>query len=164
MTPLSAAINTGNSGCYFRLRRAGLWDLDTGHVGCHPYAQIIVNIMVNDSLGAVLEALADPSRRQIVERLVRGPAPVSELARPLAMSLPAVMRHLAVLESCGLVRSEKLGRVRMCHVETQQLRALEHWAATQRTAWENRLDQLRSYLDASTDDAPLLKKKGNGCE
>jgi len=99
----------------------------------------------------VFQALADPTRRAMVERLVRGPASVSELSRPLAMSLPAVMQHLQVLQACGLVRSEKVGRVRTCHVEPAALRAAEAWIASQRTAWENRLDRLGDYLAAADE-------------
>ncbi len=98
------------------------------------------------SLDQVFQALADPTRRAMVERLVRGPASVSELSRPLAMSLPAVMQHLQVLQDCGLVRSEKTGRVRTCHIEPAALRAAEAWIASQRTAWESRLDRLGEYL------------------
>jgi DNA-binding transcriptional ArsR family regulator len=94
----------------------------------------------------VFQALADPTRRAMVERLVRGPASVSELSRPLAMSLPAVMQHLQVLEACGLIRSQKVGRVRTCHIEPAGLRAAEAWIASQRTAWESRLDRLGEYL------------------
>ncbi|MFE4515716.1 ArsR/SmtB family transcription factor [Kitasatospora sp. NPDC056783] len=105
------------------------------------------------SLDRVFQALADPTRRDIVERLVRGPASVSELARPLAMSLPAVMQHIQVLETCGLVRSEKTGRVRTCHIEPGVLRMTEEWIAAQRTAWERRLDRLGDYL-AEHGDTP----------
>lgn len=106
-----------------------------------------------DSLDQVFQALADPTRRAMVERLVRGPASVSELSRPLAMSLPAVMQHLQVLQACGLVRSEKAGRVRTCQIEPGALRAAEAWITSQRTAWESRLDRLGEYLtEPSTDD------------
>jgi DNA-binding transcriptional ArsR family regulator len=105
----------------------------------------------SSSLDQVFQALADPTRRDIVERLVRGPAAVSELARPQAMSLPAVMQHLQVLEACGLVRSDKVGRVRTCYVEPSVLRTAEDWASRQRTAWENRLDRLGDYLAEQTD-------------
>ncbi|HEU5156634.1 MAG TPA: metalloregulator ArsR/SmtB family transcription factor [Streptosporangiaceae bacterium] len=98
------------------------------------------------SLDRVFQALADETRREMVARLVRGPASVSELARPLTMSLPAVMQHLQVLETCGLVRSEKAGRVRTCHIEPDALRAAEGWIVAQRTAWERRLDRLGDYL------------------
>ncbi len=97
-------------------------------------------------LDQVFQALADPTRRGMVERLVRGPASVSELSRPLAMSLPAVLQHLQVLEACGLVRSEKAGRVRTCRIEPAALRAAEAWITSQRTAWETRLDRLGDYL------------------
>ena len=110
--------------------------------------------MVNQSLDRVFQALADPTRRGMVERLVRGPASVSELSRPLAMSLPAVMQHLQVLEDAGLVRSEKTGRVRTCRVEPDALRAAEAWVTGQRTAWETRLDRLGDYLAGQdTDDS-----------
>ncbi len=98
------------------------------------------------SLDQVFQALADPTRRAIVERLIANPASVSELAEPLAMSLPAVMQHLRVLETCGVVRSEKAGRVRTCHVQPDVLRGAEDWIGCQRTAWEERLDRLGQYL------------------
>lgn len=82
----------------------------------------------------------------MVERLTRSPASVTELAQPLAMSLPAVMQHLQVLEACDLVRSEKAGRVRTCHIEPGALRTAEDWISRQRTAWETRLDRLGEYL------------------
>jgi DNA-binding transcriptional ArsR family regulator len=94
----------------------------------------------------IFQALADPSRRAMVDRLIRGPASVSELARPLAMSLPAVVQHLHVLEASGLVRSKKLGRVRTCAVEPTALRTAEQWIADRRTAWERSLDRLGQYL------------------
>jgi DNA-binding transcriptional ArsR family regulator len=94
----------------------------------------------------VFQALADPTRRNLVERLIRGPASVSDLAQPLAMSLPAVMQHLGVLEASSLVRSEKAGRVRTCRIDPVALRLAEDWITGQRTAWEQRLDQLGDYL------------------
>ena len=78
-------------------------------------------------LDQMFHALADPARRVMVERLSSGPASVSELAQPLAMSLPAVVQHLQVLEASGLVRSEKVGRVRTCRIEPTALRPAEHW-------------------------------------
>ena len=94
----------------------------------------------------MFRALADGSRRSIVERLIRGPAPVKELARPLAMALPSVMQHLQVLEDCGLVRSEKVGRVRTCRIDPQRLRTAESWLVAQRTDWETQLDHLGDFL------------------
>ena len=102
------------------------------------------------SLDQVFQALADPTRRNMVERLVRGPASVTELARPQAMSLPAAMQHLQVLETCGLVRSEKVGRVRTCRIEPAALRAAEGWIGSQRAVWESRLDRLGEYLAGPT--------------
>jgi DNA-binding transcriptional ArsR family regulator len=99
----------------------------------------------------LFHALADPHRRAMVERLTRGPASVSELAAPLPMSLAAVVQHLKVLEDCGLVRSEKVGRVRTCHLEPAGLRAAEEWLYQQRTAWENRLDRLGDLLSDESD-------------
>src|SRR5271157_5466363 len=104
--------------------------------------------MLNQSaaLDRAFQALADPTRRAIVERLAREPASVSALARPLAMSLPAVMQHLAVLEASGLVRSEKAGRVRTCRVEPEALSLAEQWINDRRREWESRLDRLGDYL------------------
>jgi DNA-binding transcriptional ArsR family regulator len=107
------------------------------------------------SIEVVFHALADPTRRAMVDRLIGGPASVSELARPLAMSLPAVVQHLHVLERSGLVRSEKLGRVRTCHVQAAALGAAERWIAERRAAWEQRLDRLGAYLDeTAAESAP----------
>jgi DNA-binding transcriptional ArsR family regulator len=99
----------------------------------------------------LFQALADPSRRSIVDRLTRGPASVSELARPFAMSLPAVVQHLHVLEASGLVRSEKVGRVRTCRIEPAALAQAEGWISERRRMWERRLDRLGEYLDEHPD-------------
>ncbi len=98
------------------------------------------------TLDLAFHALADPARRTMVERLCRGPASVSELAQPLHMTLSAVVQHLAVLEASGLVKSEKVGRVRTCHVETAALRTAERWITERRTTWERRLDRLGQFL------------------
>ena len=97
-------------------------------------------------LDQVFQALADPTRRNLIERLIRGPASVTDLAKPLEMSLPAVMQHLGVLEEAGLVRSEKVGRVRTCRIDPGRLRMAEAWIGVQRTAWERRLGQLGDFL------------------
>jgi DNA-binding transcriptional ArsR family regulator len=104
--------------------------------------------MLNQSvdLDRVFHALADPARRAMVERLARAPAAVSELARPLPMSLPAVMQHVGVLEAAGLVRSKKVGRVRTCAIEPETLKLVEQWISTRRLEWEQRLDRLDAYL------------------
>jgi DNA-binding transcriptional ArsR family regulator len=97
-------------------------------------------------LDSAFQALADSTRRAIVARLSQGPASVSELAQPLAMSLPAVMQHLAVLEGAGLVRSEKVGRVRTCRIDPQAMSLAEQWLHQRRNEWEARLDRLGDYL------------------
>jgi DNA-binding transcriptional ArsR family regulator len=104
------------------------------------------------SVDPIFQALADPTRRVIVDRLSRGPASVSELARPLTMSLPAVVQHLQVLEASGLIRSEKVGRVRTCRIEPATLRTVEQWIAERRTSWERRLDRLGEYLAEHADE------------
>ena len=101
------------------------------------------------ALDLLFQALADPTRRGMVERLSRCPASVSELAQPLSISLPAVVQHLQVLETSGLIRSEKSGRVRTCRIEPAALRACERWISTRRETWERRLDRLGAYLDAA---------------
>lgn len=100
-----------------------------------------------DPLDLLFQALADPARRSMVERLSRGPASVSALAEPLDMSLSAVVQHLGVLENCGLVRSEKTGRVRTCRVDATALNKAEHWIAGRRTAWKHRLERLDRFLE-----------------
>lgn len=107
-------------------------------------------------LNRLFNALADPARRAMVERLSRGPAPVSELAKPLPMSLPAAMQHLGVLEDAGVVRSEKVGRVRICSIEPGTLSLVEQWINARRTEWEHRLDRLDNYLTNLPD-----KEAGN---
>ena len=109
----------------------------------------------SDSLDGLFRALADPARRAMVERLSRGPAPVSELAGPLPMSLPAAMQHLGVLEAAGLVRSEKVGRVRTCSLQPRALSQAEMWIHARRTEWERRLDRLGDYLKT-------LESEGDG--
>jgi len=103
-------------------------------------------------LDRVFQALADPGRRLMVERLSRGPASVSELGQPLAMSLAAVVQHVQVLEASGLVRTQKVGRTRTCRIEPAALRSAEAWIAERRTLWERRLDRLGEYL-ASPESA-----------
>jgi DNA-binding transcriptional ArsR family regulator len=98
-------------------------------------------------LDRVFHALADPARRSMVERLSRGPASVSDLAKPLAMSLPAVVQHLQVLELSGLVRSEKIGRTRTCRIEKQALDPVQQWMSDRRREWDDRLDRLEDYLE-----------------
>jgi DNA-binding transcriptional ArsR family regulator len=114
----------------------------------------ILNIMLNyqPSLDLMFQALSDPTRRGMVERLSRGPASVSELARPFEMSLPAIVQHLQVLESSGLVRTEKVGRVRTCRIEPMALSLVERWIAERRTTWERRFDRLGAMLAEQPDE------------
>ena len=98
------------------------------------------------SLDLMFQALADPTRRLIVERLSRGPASVSELAKPFQMSLPAVVQHLQVLEQSGLVTTQKQGRVRTCTIDTGALSLAEQWINERRLGWQRRLDRLGNLL------------------
>jgi len=107
--------------------------------------------MLNYQLDKTFGALADPTRRALVERLVQGPATVSELARPLPMSLPAAMLHLKVLEDSGLVTSQKIGRVRTCRIDPKMLSQAERWVAERRQMWERSLDRLGAFLDQTGD-------------
>ena len=98
------------------------------------------------SVESVFRALADPTRRGVIERLARRPASASELAAPVDMALPSFVGHLRILEGCGLVRSKKTGRVRTYTLVPRRLQIAEHWLGKQRALWERRLDQLDAYL------------------
>lgn len=102
-------------------------------------------------LDKVFQSLADPGRRLMVERLSRGPASVSELGKPLNMSLAAVLQHVQILEACGLIRSTKLGRTRTCSINAVVLRSAERWIADRRTMVERQLDRLGDYLAETAD-------------
>jgi DNA-binding transcriptional ArsR family regulator len=104
------------------------------------------------ALDQAFHALSDPARRVMVERLAKGPASVSELAKPLPMTLSAVVQHLAVLEASGLVKSQKVGRVRTCRLHKEALMAAETWFTNRRAAWEHDLDRLEKYLEETKDD------------
>jgi DNA-binding transcriptional ArsR family regulator len=114
--------------------------------------------VLNDStkLDRAFQALADPARRGMLARLARGPASVSELAEPLRMSLPAVLQHLHALETSGLIRSEKKGRVRTCRLEPGVLSTAEQWLMDRRSEWEKRHDRFEEYVmqlkDRENDD------------
>jgi len=111
--------------------------------------------MLNHSkIDSILRALVEPTRRQIVERLSRGPATVSQLAEPFGMTFAAVLQHLQALEACGLIRSEKIGRVRTCRIEPGGLDCLSQWIATTRTTTEKRLDRLGDLLAGMAEDGP----------
>ena len=109
--------------------------------------------MLNDSpLDRTFHALADPVRRGMLARLSRGPASVSELAQPFAISLPAIMQHLAALESSGLVRSNKQGRVRTVRLDAEALDAAQAWIADRRAEWTAHLDRFEDYLSTLTNN------------
>ena len=99
-------------------------------------------------LDGVFHALADPTRRAVVGQLLRGAAPVKHLSAPFAMGLPAFMKHLAVLETAGLIRSVKRGRVRTCHVNADRLAAAEGWLGEQRAIWQGRTDRLAAFVES----------------
>ena len=109
--------------------------------------------MPNHSLDLAFQALSDQTRREMVSRLASGPLSVSALAKPLPMSLPAVLQHLAVLETAGLVVSKKSGRVRTCRLETAAIARAEQWLGAQRGEWERRLDRLGAYLQSSEGES-----------
>jgi DNA-binding transcriptional ArsR family regulator len=110
---------------------------------------------------AVFHALSDANRRAMIDRLLDGPASVSELARPLAISLPAAVQHLHVLEASGFVRSHKTGRVRTCEIEPLALSTAERWISDRRAAWEARLDRLGEFLASHPDDPEPSTKSQN---
>lgn len=105
-------------------------------------------------LDLTFRALSDSTRRGVLERLSRGEASVSELAEPYGMSLPAIVQHLALLEACGLVRSEKIGRVRTCRIEPAALSQAEQWFDQRRQERAQRLDRLCDHLKRFPDGEP----------
>jgi DNA-binding transcriptional ArsR family regulator len=113
-------------------------------------------------LDRVFHALSDPSRRLMVERLSLGPASVSELARPLSMSLAAVVQHVQVLEARGLIQSQKIGRTRTCSIQPAAMRSAEQWIADRRTGWERKLDRLGEYLRESAGSPDLGTSQHGG--
>jgi DNA-binding transcriptional ArsR family regulator len=110
-------------------------------------------------LDGIFQALADPTRRAVVERLTHGPAAVQELAQPFRMALPSFMQHLDVLEKSGLVQSHKQGRVRTYRLMPEPLREAEDWMAERRSYWSKRLDQLDQYLRENPDDGSDTSKE-----
>jgi len=109
-------------------------------------------------IGVVFHALSDANRRAMIDRLLDGPASVSELAQPLAISLPAVVQHLHVLEASGVVRSRKVGRVRTCEIAPAALSTAEGWISERRATWEARLDRLGEFLGEGTDESGPSKQ------
>ncbi len=111
------------------------------------------------TLDGLFRALADPTRRAMVDRLSHAPAAVSELAAPMSISLAAVMQHLQVLEQSGLVRTEKVGRTRTCRVDSAALSMAEKWLADRRALWERRLDRLGEVLTETASPRAAGRKK-----
>ena len=112
--------------------------------------------MVNQQtpLDSVFHALADPTRRAVVSRLLKGAAPVKRLSEPFEMGLPAFLKHLSVLEASGLIHTEKQGRVRTCRVDATALAAAEDWLSKQRAIWQGRTDRLADFVESQN---PLEK-------
>lgn len=108
--------------------------------------------MAKVNIERVFHALGDPTRRAIVERLSEGPVSISGLAAPLGITLTAVAQHMQVLEESGLARTEKLGRVRTCSIDTVGLKALEQWIRDRRSPWERRLERLGELLKKTPDE------------
>ena len=106
--------------------------------------------MVNQQtpLDSVFHALADPTRRAVVSRLLKGAAPVKRLSEPFEMGLPAFLKHLSVLEASGLIHTEKQGRVRTCRVDAERLAAAEGWLSQQRAIWQDRTDRLANFVES----------------
>jgi DNA-binding transcriptional ArsR family regulator len=113
----------------------------------------------NAAVDRVFHALAEPTRRAIVERLTTGPSTVSELAKPFDITLAAIVQHLQVLEEGGVIRTEKVGRVRICRIEPRGLKLAEKWIAERRTLWERRLDRLGDVLAEEEQDHPHDQSK-----
>ncbi|AVA21833.1 ArsR/SmtB family transcription factor [Rhizobium sp. LEGMi198b] len=113
--------------------------------------------MVEDSiaLDRMFQALSDQSRRGMIDRLGRGPASVMELAQPFAMALPTVMKHLHVLETSGLVRSEKIGRVRTYQLRKEALEQVERWIAERRAGWNRTFDRLDQFLADNSEETAV---------
>ncbi|HEX8906206.1 MAG TPA: metalloregulator ArsR/SmtB family transcription factor, partial [Longimicrobiaceae bacterium] len=109
---------------------------------------LILSLMENykEQLSGIFQALSDPTRRAVLARLGRGPASVSELAEPSGMALPSFMKHIRFLESSGLIRTRKEGRVRTCAIETATFAVIESWLDTQRAIWEGRTDRLEQFV------------------
>jgi DNA-binding transcriptional ArsR family regulator len=117
----------------------------------------MLNYSLQDApaVDVVFRALSDGSRRAMIDRLLDGPASVSELARPLSISLPAAVQHLHVLEDSGVVSSHKVGRVRTCAIEPRALSTAERWISERREQWERRLDRLGEYLAEQPEESAM---------
>lgn len=102
-------------------------------------------------LDGIFQALADPTRRAVIGRLGRGPASISDLAQPFEMALPSFMKHIHALETSGLIRTSKAGRVRTCAIETERFGMVESWLSAQRAIWEARTDRLERFVTSDQE-------------
>lgn len=100
-----------------------------------------------ENLNTVFHALADPTRRAVIQQLTNGPASVTELAEPFKMALPSFMKHIGVLEEAGIIQSQKKGRVRTCEIKPKQLTTAENWINSQTTLWEGRLERIAKVAE-----------------
>jgi DNA-binding transcriptional ArsR family regulator len=116
----------------------------------------------SDPLSLTFSALSDPTRRAILDRLVEGECSVSELAKPFAMSLPAVSKHLRVLERAGLIAQRRDAQWRPCRIEAGPLKSISDWAEQYRHVWEGRLDRLDDYLNDLKAKEQKAKEKSHG--
>lgn len=121
----------------------------------------ILKDMLNQSIDfdRIFHALSDPTRRGMIERLGRSPATVSELAEPVAISLAAIVQHVQILEACGLVRTEKVGRTRTCRIDAGTLAWAERWLESRRREWSSHLDRLGEYLERTDHPTPGKEQK-----
>ena len=143
--------------CHQRMRKQLSDDLTIGRDG-----RILKCMLDQTRIDQVFHALGDPTRRRLVEQLSRGPASASDLAEPLGITLAAVVQHLQVLERSGVVRTQKVGRVRTCRIEPAGLNVAAEWIAERKSLWERRLDRLGDILaEEEQSTGPTTDKQGN---
>lgn len=130
------------SSVHHRGHRAGMLPLAPSNL------RLLLSLMgqYSNRLDGIFIALGDPTRRAVLGRLGRGPATVSELAEPFSMALPSFMKHIRLLERCGLIRTRKKGRVRTCAIEKNRLAVVEAWLSKQRALWEGPTDKLEQFV------------------
>jgi DNA-binding transcriptional ArsR family regulator len=119
----------------------------------------VVKYSMPDTLSITLQALADPTRRAILARLSKGEASVNELAAPFDISLPAISRHVKVLENAGLISRGRDGQMRPCALEAGPLKAVEGWVSKYRKHWEGSFDKMDAYLKQMTKGQPNDRKR-----
>jgi DNA-binding transcriptional ArsR family regulator len=109
----------------------------------------------SEQLNVIFHALADPTRRSVLERLGKGPVSISDLAKPFDMALPSFMKHIHYLEGSGLIQTRKEGRVRTCAIEKEQFTAVDDWLSAQRAIWESRTDRLEQFVTTQKKETSL---------